>query len=173
MRITAAAILLLVLSLIPIGGCVEQTLSIDSNPPGALVYLNDQEVGRTPLTRDFKWYGDYDIQLRQEGYQTLSTHQMLAAPAWNWVPLDLLAYLIPVTFKDHKSLSYSLKPVDPSKDQPTGLVERAESLRGQLESSVFTRVPTPRAATRTTGGARATTKPTSATTGPTTLPTTR
>jgi hypothetical protein len=162
---TAAATLLLLFSLLPIGGCVEQTLSIDSNPPGALVYLNDQEVGRTPLTRDFKWYGDYDIQLRQEGYETLSTHHMLAAPAWNWVPLDLFAYIIPVTFKDHKSLSYSLKPMDPSKDQPTELVERAESLKGQLESSVFTRVATPRAATRTTGGA--------ATTQPTTQPATR
>jgi len=165
MTAVAAAILLLLLSLLPMGGCVEQTLSIDSNPPGALVYLNDQEVGRTPLTRDFKWYGDYDIQLRQEGYETLSTHHMLAAPVWNWVPLDLFAYIIPVTFKDHKSLSYSLKPMDTSKDQPAELVERAESMRGQLESSVFTRVPTPRAATRTTGGA--------ATTRPTTQPTTR
>lgn len=164
---TAAAFLLLLFSLLPIGGCVEQTLSIDSNPPGALVYLNDQEVGRTPLTRDFKWYGDYDIQLRQDGYETLSTHHMLAAPAWNWVPLDLFAYLIPVTFKDHKSLSYSLKPMDPSKDQPTELVDRAESLRGQLESSVFTRVATPRAATRTSGSGAA------PTTHPTTLPTTR
>ena len=161
---TAAAILLLLLSLLPIGGCVEQTLSIDSNPPNALVYLNDQEVGRTPLTRDFKWYGDYDIQVRQEGYETLSTHQMLAAPAWNWVPFDLVAYLLPITFKDHKSLTYSLKPVDASKNEPAELVQRAESMRGQLESSVFTRVPTPRAATRTTGGAA---------TKPTTQPTTR
>jgi hypothetical protein len=167
---TAAAILLLLLSFLPIGGCVEQTLSIDSNPPGALVYLNDQEVGRTPLTRDFKWYGDYDIQVRQEGYQTLSTHQMLAAPAWNWVPLDLIAYILPFKFKDHKSLSYSLKPMDPAKDQPTELVQRAESLKGQLESSVFTRVATPRAATRTTRGGAAPPPPT---TGPATRPSPR
>src|SRR5258706_7952660 len=148
-----------------VSGCVEQTLSVDSNPPGALVFLNDQEVGRTPLTRDFKWYGDYDIQLRQEGYETLQTHQMLAAPAWNWVPLDLFAYLVPVTLKDHKSLSYTLKPLDTTKDQPQELVQRAEDLKGQLESSAFTRVATPRAATRTTG---ATTRPTTAT-----APTTR
>jgi hypothetical protein len=146
-----------------VSGCVEQTLSVESNPPGALVFLNDQEVGRTPLTRDFKWYGDYDIQLRQEGYETLQTHQMLAAPAWNWVPLDLFAHLVPVTLKDHKSLSYTLKPLDTTKDHPQGLVERAENLKGQLESSAFTRVATPRAATRTTG---ATTRPTTTTTAP-------
>jgi hypothetical protein len=147
--------------LLLVAGCVEQTLSIDSNPPGSLVFLNDQEVGRTPLERDFKWYGDYDIQIRQEGYQTLQTHQMLAAPAWNWAPLDLFAYLLPVKFKDHKSLNYTLKPLDPSKDQPAELVQRAENLRGQLESSAFTRVPTPRAATRSS--TRPTTRPTSST----------
>jgi hypothetical protein len=140
-------------------GCVEQTLSIDSNPPGALVYLNDQEVGRTPLVRDFKWYGDYDIQVRQEGSQTLQTHQMLAAPVWNWMPFDLVASLLPFTLKDHKTLSYTLKPVDPSKDQAAPLVDRAEALRGQLESSPFTRVPTPRAATT-----KATTRPATTTT---------
>jgi hypothetical protein len=144
-------------------GCVEPTLSIDSNPPGALVYLNDQEVGRTPLERDFNWYGDYDIQIRQDGYQTLQTHQMLAAPAWNWVPFDLIAYLMPFTLKDHKTLHYTLQPVDPSKDQPAPLVARAESLKGQLESSPFTRVPTPRATQPTT---KATTKPTTAATAP-------
>lgn len=156
--------LVLILSLCPLG-CVEQTLSIDSNPPGALVYLNDQEVGRTPLTRDFRWYGDYDIQVRQEGYETLSTHQMLAAPAWNWVPLDLFAYILPLKLKDHKSMSFTLKPLDLSKDEPAGLVERAESMKGDLDSSVFTRVPTPRAATRTsTTKPMSTTKPTTATT---------
>jgi hypothetical protein len=138
-----------------LAGCVEQTMTVDSNPPGALVYLNDQEVGRTPVTKDFKWYGDYDIQLRLEGYETLKTHKILAAPAWNWVPMDLFAYLVPVTLKDHKSLSYTLKPLDPSLDQPAPLVDRAENLRDQLEVSPFTRVPMPRAATTT----QATTKP--------------
>src|SRR5258705_14001278 len=85
-------------------GCVEQTMDIQSDPPGALVYLNNQELGRTPLTRDFKWYGDYDVQVRLEGYETLKTHEKVIAPAWNWVPFDLFAQLIPANFKDHRSL---------------------------------------------------------------------
>src|SRR3954452_23834175 len=78
-------------------GWVEQTMTIQSDPPGALVYLNDQELGRAPVTRDFKWYGDYDVQLRLEGYQTIKTHQPLVAPVWNWVPLDLISNLLPFT----------------------------------------------------------------------------
>src|SRR5690349_11636751 len=102
------------LPLLLVGGCVEQTMTINSDPPGALVYLNDQEVGRTPMTRDFKWYGDYDVQVRLEGYQTLSTHKMVKAPWWNWVPFDFFAAMIPLNFADHKTLSFALKPVDPS-----------------------------------------------------------
>jgi hypothetical protein len=129
-------------------------MDIQSDPPGALVYLNDQEVGRTPVTRDFKWYGDYEVHVRLEGYETLKTHEKIIAPAWNWVPLDLFAQLIPATFKDHRSLSYSLKPLDPTKDEPTALLDRAQDFKGNLEESPFTRVPTPRASTT-----RSTTQP--------------
>jgi hypothetical protein len=141
-------------------GCVEQTLTVNSDPPGALVYLNDQEVGRTPLTRDFNWYGDYDVQLRLEGYETLKTHKPVTAPLWNWVPFDLVANLLPFTFRDHEEMSFTLKPLDPSKDNPTHLLARAAEMRNQLESSQYTRPPTTRpSTTRTTGPA---TQPSSA-----------
>jgi hypothetical protein len=141
-----------------LSGCVEQTLSIDSTPPGALVYLNDQEVGRTPVTRDFTWYGDYEVHLRLEGYEGLKTHQKITAPAWNWAPLDLLANLLPFKFKDERAYAYTLRPLDPAQDQPQGLLDRASDLRAGLEGSAFTRVPTPRAATQPTTGP--TTRPT-------------
>ena len=136
-------------------GCVEQTMSIDSDPPGALVYLNDQEVGRTPLKTDFTWYGDYDVQLRLDGYETLKTHHKVIAPAWNWVPFDLIANLLPFNFRDERQMSFTLRPLDPATDEPAGLLSRASELRGQLESSQFTRQPVTRPATT-----RATTAPT-------------
>src|SRR4051812_32885572 len=145
-----------------VGGCVEQTMKLDSDPPGALVYLNQQEIGRTPLTRDFKWYGDYDVTLRLEGYETLKTHQKVIAPAWNWVPLDLLAELWPFPVRDQRYFSYKLSPLDPAKDEASGLLQRADYLKGKLESSEFTRTPTTRksATTRsTTGPSTETAKP--------------
>ena len=42
------------------------TARVQSDPPGALVYLNGEEVGRTPLAHDFLWYGNYDVELRSE-----------------------------------------------------------------------------------------------------------
>ena len=144
-----------------VGGCVEQTMKVDSDPPGALVYLNQQEIGRTPLTRDFKWYGDYDVILRLEGYETLKTHEKVIAPAWNWVPLDMLAELWPFPIRDQRSFSYKLSPLDPAKDESAGLLNRAAYLKGKLESSEFTRQPTTRTATTrsTTGPTTKTAKP--------------
>jgi hypothetical protein len=53
-------------SLLACAGCVERKLTIASDPPGALTYINDTEVGRTPVTVPFLWYGDYDVRLRAE-----------------------------------------------------------------------------------------------------------
>jgi hypothetical protein len=47
-------------------GCVERTISITSEPRGALVYLNDEEVGRTPVSVPFTYYGVYDVRLERE-----------------------------------------------------------------------------------------------------------
>src|SRR5262245_38992736 len=62
----------LILSAVLLAGCVRRTMTIESDPPGALVYMNNQEVGRTPVTREFIWYGFYDVQLRRDGYKTLN-----------------------------------------------------------------------------------------------------
>src|SRR5688500_8891874 len=60
-----SALLFLVLT-VAVAGCgVQRSLTVQSEPPGALVYLNGLEVGRTPVTRDFTWYGVYDVELRK------------------------------------------------------------------------------------------------------------
>ncbi|MFB3120043.1 MAG: PEGA domain-containing protein [Stenotrophomonas maltophilia] len=40
---------------------------ITSEPPGALVWLNDREIGRTPVDVDFEFYGRYDVRLHLPG----------------------------------------------------------------------------------------------------------
>lgn len=120
------------LSALACGGCVRRTLNIQSNPSGALVYLNGQEAGRTPMTRDFTWYGDYDVQLRKDGYETLKTHASLIAPIWQWVPFDLIFVILPIPMHDDRHLSYTLQPSTQPAD-PAGLIDRARQLQGRLE----------------------------------------
>src|SRR4051794_15673509 len=139
---------LLLLLIGPLSGCVERTMTIKSDPPGALVYLNDQEIGRTPFKRDFLWYGDYDVEVRKEGYETLKTHQWVKAPLSQWVPIDLFAELQPFTITDNHDLFFKLNPESTEAAAAGPLMARAEETKAQLESSSNTRVPTTRATTQ-------------------------
>lgn len=114
-------------------GCVQRTLQIDSNPQGALVYLNGEEAGRTPMRKNFVWYGTYDVQLRKEGYKTMSRKTRVWAPWWQVPPFDLVSEMLPL--EDKHYARYRLKPVDERLTDPEQVLGRAVEMRGKLKSS--------------------------------------
>ncbi len=113
-------------------------MTITSQPSGALVYLNGEEVGRTPLTREFLWYGNYDVQVRHEGYETLDTNTWVVAPWWQWPPFDLFAELLPLRLTDRRVLHYELAETSPQTVDPQALLERANAMRTSLGTSRIT-----------------------------------
>jgi hypothetical protein len=131
-RITILA-LLSVLGALCASGCVQRTLTVRSNPPGALVYLNDFEVGRTPITRNFVWYGTYDVELRKEGFESIKTTAQVWAPWWQWVPIDFLAEFLPL--HDHHEISYKLREPAVVQVDAQELARRGLELRAKLETS--------------------------------------
>jgi hypothetical protein len=145
-------------ALLLLAGCVEQTMTITTDPPGGLVTLNGQELGRTPLQQDFIWYGDYEVVVRKDGYQTLKTHKWVKAPWWNWTPFDLISDVLPWQIRDHQHLQFTLAPMASAATQPSVLMERAMEMQGQLQSSEHTRVPSTEPTSRPTRR-NATTKP--------------
>ncbi len=140
-RAQIPAILLLLLS-----GCLQRIVTVKSDPPGALVYLNGQEMGRTPVSREFLWYGNYDIELRMKGYQSLKTHANLGCPPWQYIPLDLFTDMLPLT--DEHLLQFTLQPEQEA--DPLDVLARGEELSEMLESSgrTKTRSPTTRPSTQ-------------------------
>jgi hypothetical protein len=128
-------------------GCVERTIDVTSNPPGALVTMNDQEIGRTPLSKTFTWYGTFDVQVRKEGYQTLKTETPVIAPIWEWFPFDLLIELLPVRLEDHHDIAYTLTPFSDEQSDPEAMVQRGQALRERLEGSQLSE-PTTRPTTK-------------------------
>jgi hypothetical protein len=122
-------------------GCVQRTLTVRTDPPGALVYLNDQEIGRTPVTRDFTFYGVYDVEIRMSGYESIKTTSPVIAPWWQWVPMDFFAEFLPLT--DHHELAFTLRPPNERNEEADLLVRRAELLGTELEGTrVTTTQPT-------------------------------
>ena len=91
-------------------GCLRRSLTIRTNPPGALVYINDQLKGTSPLTYDFMWYGWHRVTLRKDGYVRLDDRKMLRAPLYLWIPIDLAMELLPFPVRDTRTWSYTLTP---------------------------------------------------------------
>ena len=118
------------------GGCVEREMTITSDPPGALVLVSDEEKGRTPVTFEFVWYGDYDIILRLEGYETLKTAANINPPWYEIPPVDLLSELAPWTYRDRRFLHYTLVPRQAM--SPEKLIEQARELERQNRQPVQT-----------------------------------
>ena len=129
-RRTSAMILLA--AMLP--GCVQRQMTVTSNPPGAVVYLNDREMGRTPFTKNFLWYGNYDVVVRKDGYDTLKTTREITAPFWQFFPLDVVTDFLPI--KDSEKMEFNLRPQGPV--DPQAIVARGLELQEQLESSEHT-----------------------------------
>src|SRR3954462_14875125 len=86
--------LVIVLSASFLCGCAQRTVDITSEPSGALVYLNGDEVGRTPMRYDFMWYSNYDVTLRKDGWETLKTSKKIDPPLLFIPPIDLVGELV-------------------------------------------------------------------------------
>jgi len=128
--VTKKSLILFLLALI-LAGCVHRTMTIRSEPPGALIYLNNEEKGITPDTIPFTWYGDYEIILRKEGYQVFRVIQPIKPPWYEVFPLDIFSeLLLPVRLEDQHFLHYELKEAEPvDKD---ALLRRADELRQEF-----------------------------------------
>lgn len=110
-------------------GCVQRTIKITSEPSGALVHLNDEAVGRTPLTVPFTFYGVYDVRLDKEGYQPLWTTRKADAPLWEYPGPDLIAEAIPGA-KVELDWHFDLEPqTPPSAVDPDPLLDHARQMR--------------------------------------------
>jgi hypothetical protein len=131
----SSSVLLLVAFCIVGRGCVQRRMTIRSNPPGALVYVDDQPtpIGVTPVSHDFIYYGTRKFRLVKDGYETLTVMQSIPPPWYQYVPIDFVAEnLVPGEIRDQHVLDFQLKPamVVP----PEQLLSRAEQLRRGIHS---------------------------------------
>ena len=114
-----------------LSGCVERTITINTDPQGAKVLLNDEPIGTSPVTVSFNWYGDYGVRISKEGYETLETHRQLKAPLHDYPPFDLFAEtLYPGRIVDRYEWTFELKAKQyPTRDE---LLDKADALRNEI-----------------------------------------
>ena len=114
-----------------ISGCVERRLTINTQPQGALVVLNDEEIGTSPVTVSFEWYGDYNVRISKEGFETLKTHRQLKAPWYDACPFDFFAQILSSErIVDSYEWTFELQHLrSPDREE---LIEQAEKLEKNL-----------------------------------------
>jgi hypothetical protein len=155
--LASAAALSAVLAL---GGCVERKLVIQSDPPGAIVSLEDEELpGRTPVEVPFEWDGVRRVKLQREGHHVLEATADVEARWYDWFPLDVVAqFLWPGTIEDVRTFDYRLEPyadwraLDPeqrraveaqARERMAGLRERADTHKAGGSAGPGGTPPTP------------------------------
>ena len=120
-------VVVILLAFASLTGCVKRRISISSNPEGALVWVNDREVGRTPLQFEFLYYGEYDLRLERVGFEPIMTTRWAVSPIWEAPVVDLFAELLS---PNRESLVQWHFELEPRNDDPELLLDRAKTLRG-------------------------------------------
>ncbi len=110
--------------------CVRRSITITTEPPNALVFLNDQEVGSSTVNTDFLWYGDYAVTIRKEGYRTLETNWEVKPPWYQWIPFDFFSEVLwPGQLHDYHERHFVLEPAEETNRDE--LIQRAIETREQ------------------------------------------
>ena len=115
-------------ALMVLPGCVRRRLMVRSNPPGAMVYVDNQLIGTTPCATDFVYYGTREVRLVKAGYETYTVNQPIPAPWYQIPPIDFVSEnLTWRKIQDFRTVTYDLKPqtIVPTEQ----LLGRAEELR--------------------------------------------
>ncbi len=129
-RLSALSVVILIVGIL-LGGCVERQLTIRTEPADALVELNDEQIGISPVTVSFEWYGDYDVRISKEGFETLKTHRKLERPWYDVFPFDFFAQILnPKRIVDSYEWTFTLAPQEyPTREE---LIQDAQELKKQL-----------------------------------------
>ena len=133
-------LLLATITAIASPGCVRRRMTIRTNPPGALVFVDDIEVGTTPVSPEFTYYGTRKIQVFKDGYETQTIKQAFRAPWYEWPVLEFFSEnLWPGELDDEHVVNLQLQP------QPIvpadRLLGRAQQLRGDASQGYAPALP--------------------------------
>ena len=113
---------------------VRRRLTITSDPPGAVVYLNNKEIGKTPIAQNFVHSGTYNIKCFKEGYEMEETYYKAGCPWYLYPGVDFFSEnFTPGELRDEQRCHVTLRQ---KREIPESeLYERASQLRDEAHES--------------------------------------
>ncbi len=118
-------------------GCVRRRMTVRTNPPGALVSVDNQVIGTSPAASSFTYYGTREFRIDADGYRTETIRRKFNPPWYQWPVVDFFAETLwPGELRDERILDVTLVP---KTTVPTEeIVSRADALRGQANTGLVT-----------------------------------
>ncbi len=138
--------LILIATIFAFSGCVTRSLTVNTNPSNALVYIDNKLIGESPVTVPFTFYGTRKIMIEKKDEDGKLTHERtiafekIEAPVYEVFPLDFFSELLwPGKLKDDQILSYSLVKLEPLsiKERQEKVLINAAELRQRVNAPEF------------------------------------
>lgn len=114
-------------------GCVDRRFVVESNVPGAQVYVDGRPIGPAPADAWYTYPGEYEFKAVAPGYQPLKQKVRFKAKWYDYPPLDLFAEVLwPGRIEDVRRVRLDLEPTRPVRTDE--LINRADVLRSRGQS---------------------------------------
>ena len=121
-------------------GCVRRRMTVRTNPPNAMVYIDRQPIGLTPVSTAYTYYGTRHFEIVKDGYRTEKFLRKFNPP---WYELPGLAFvtetLYPFETRDERIIDVQLSP---EQAVPTEtIIANGQELRDQARLGVAVTPP--------------------------------
>ena len=112
-------------------------MTVRTNPPGAMVSVDNQVIGASPASTPFVYYGTREFRIEADGFRTETIRRKFKPPWYQWPGIDFVTEsLWPGEFRDERIVDVTLVPKAlPGSDE---VIARADGLRQQAGRGVVT-----------------------------------
>ena len=112
-------------------------MTVRTNPPGAVVSVDNQVIGTTPAATSFVYYGTREFRIEKDGYRTETIRKRFNPPWYQLPGLDFVSETLwPGEIRDERIVDVELVPK--TLEPADNVVERADSLRSQSRMGIVT-----------------------------------
>jgi hypothetical protein len=109
-------------------GCVERRFVVESNVPGAQVYVNTVPVGPSPADTRWDYAGNYEFRVVAQGYEPLTKIERVKPKWYDYPPFDFVVETLwPFHVEDVRRFRFDLTPA--TKIPTDVLLDSANALR--------------------------------------------
>lgn len=103
-----------------------------SNPPGAMVLLEGKEIGYSPASADFIYYGTRQVTMIKDGYETKTEYVTVRTPWYQWPGIEFFTDNFALhRINDRRYFKFDLQPKQMVPDDD--LRARARQLRSEAQ----------------------------------------